>query len=98
MKILSFCGLFLISFSAIAQCDVSSGNCYSVSPSYDGYNVQGYNLNTGSIWNTNLKNNGDMDGWDSQGNYWQYNDNSGNYYNFGTGKSCYGKGYGRQCF
>lgn len=97
MKILPFMGLLLLSSSIFAQCDFN-GNCYTVNPTYNGYDVHGYNFNTGSMWNTTIQNNGNMNGWDSNGNYWQYNNNSGNYYNYGTGKTCYGFGYARQCY
>ena len=50
------------------------------------------------MWNTTIQNNGNMNGLDSHGNYWQYNNNTGNYYNYGTGKTCYGFGYARQCY
>lgn len=79
--------------------DFNSGNMYNWHKNSDGSTqLNGNNLNTGSNWNTNIKRNGDMNGFDSNGNSWNYDEKSGNYYNFGTGKICVGKGYARSCF
>lgn len=69
--------------------DWRTGNTYNWSTDYSGNTrVRGYNLNTGSTWNQTIKPNGDQNGFDSQGNYWNYNARSKSYYNYGTGKSC----------
>lgn len=59
--------------------------------------VYGNNYNTGSQWQTTIQPNGDQRGRDAQGNMWQYNQQSGTYMNYGTGKICTGKGYARVC-
>lgn len=48
--------------------------------------VRGNNLSTGSSWNTTISPNGDMRGYDSDMNYWNYNNNTGTYINHGTGE------------
>ena len=60
--------------------------------------VKGYNFNTGSRWETTIDNDGDMKGHDADGNMWKYDDSSGFYQNYGTGKTCIGKGAARSCF
>ena len=40
--------------------------------------------------------NGDQRGTDSHGNYWQYNNSTGSYWNT-NGAMCWGKGQFRQC-
>lgn len=91
----------LMSFNSMASYhyDWKSGNSYNTIPKIGGgASVYGYNYNTGSHWNTDIKSNGDMSGYDSNNNYWTYNKRSGSYYNYGTGKSCYGHGYSRHCY
>jgi hypothetical protein len=79
--------------------DVQSGNSYRWRKSPDGVTkVDGMNLNTGSMWNTTIKPNGSMNGWDSQMNPWSYDSRSKTYMNYGTGKMCVGEGYARSCF
>lgn len=83
--------------AAFAKCDMY-GNCYSVTEDGDGgYSVRGFNSGTGSTWNNKIESNGDQRGFDSNGNYWKYNNSTGNYTNFGTGQSCFGKGAFRTC-
>lgn len=64
-----------------------NGNTYQSYPSYNGTRTQGYNWNTGSQWNTNHQRGGNMSGTDSNGNTWQYNRSTGQYYNYGTGET-----------
>ena len=78
--------------------DYRSGNSYNWRRNYDNsITVNGYNARTGSTWRNNIKANGDMNGVDKRGNYWNYNSRTKSYTNFGTGKTCYGTGYGRVC-
>lgn len=65
--------------------DYKSGNQYS---SY-GSTYRGYNYNTGSSWSSSGSRGGSLRGYDSSGNYWQYNRSSGQYYNYGTGETRY---------
>jgi hypothetical protein len=75
----------------------NNGNSYRVTPTYGGgARVNGFNYNTGAAWNTNIQNNGNMNGVDSRGNYWNYNSNSGTYFN-SNGVTCFGKGAFRTC-
>ncbi|MFC0047774.1 hypothetical protein [Rheinheimera tilapiae] len=77
--------------------DATTGNSYSTTPTYGGgANVMGTNTNTGSMWNTNIQADGDMSGIDSQGNYWTYDKQTGNYMNT-NGKLCTGTGATRIC-
>ena len=78
--------------------DYSSGNMYTTTPNYNGgANIQGSNLNNGSMWNTQVKPNGDMSGTDANGNYWNYNSSTKTYNNYGTGRMCTGTGASRIC-
>lgn len=67
----------LASTSAFAKCD-RYGNCYYGSGS-------GFNTRTGSSW-YGTNNRSGSSGYNSQGQYYQYNRNSGTYYNYGTGE------------
>lgn len=79
--------------------DHQSGNMYYVSPRPNGgTHVQGYNLNNGSMWNTDVDRRGNMRGLDSDMNSWSYNSGSKTYMNHGTGRTCVGEGYARTCF
>ena len=78
--------------------DWQSGNQYYWNQDASGNtNLQGHNFRTGSQWRTNIRPNGDMSGWDSRGNYWNYDSNTGNYWN-SNGRTCFGRGYSRTCF
>jgi hypothetical protein len=77
--------------------DWQSGNQYNWNTIGNQTNVQGYNIKNGTRWNTTIQPNGSMTGYDGNGNYWQYDSNSGNYYNYGTGTMCTGKGAFRVC-
>ena len=67
--------------------DYQSGNSYNYNTDSRGETkVYGNNYNTGSMWNTTIEKDGDMKGFDSKGNYWNYDNKSGTYYNFGTGE------------
>lgn len=78
--------------------DWRTGNSYSTTPTYGGgAHVQGFNAGTGSMWNTNIAPNGNMNGMDSHGNYWTYDRASGSYTN-SNGHGCIGQGYARSCW
>ena len=84
--------------SAGSVYDRQSGNSYYWSPGPDGStNIQGYNTRTEARWSRTIKRNGDQSGWDSRGNYWQYDSGTGYYRNYGTGRTCVGKGAFRSC-
>ncbi len=51
--------------------------------------VRSYNFDSGSRWLTTIKPDGDMKGWDSDTNYWEYDSRTRIYYNFGTGEIRY---------
>ena len=79
--------------------DWQSGNSYNWNTDSQGNTqLRGFNLNTGSMWNQTIEPDGDQRGSDSQGNYWTYDNQTGNYFNFGTGRTCTGKGALRSCF
>jgi len=78
--------------------DWRSGNSYQWNHNGDGStNVRGFNMNTGSQWNTTIQPNGNMRGSDSGGNFWNYNSTTGTYWN-SNGTMCTGKGALRTCF
>lgn len=101
MRILSSTALFFfLSVPALAGStyDWRTGNQYNTT-TYSNYTeVKGYNYNTGTRWKTKIYNDGDMRGTDGNGNRWKYNSTSGYYYNYGTGKTCTGKGAFRTCY
>lgn len=79
--------------------DYQSGNVYTWTKDSTGTtHVQGSNLNTGSMWNTTINKNGSMQGFDKNMNSWSYDSQTGTYMNYGTGKTCIGKGAARSCF
>lgn len=68
--------------------DWESGNTYNWSTDASGTTtVDGYNYRTGSTWETTIESDGDMSGYDSDYNYWEYDRSTGSYYNYGTGES-----------
>lgn len=92
--------LLTLSLSAHAGStyDADTGNWYFTHPTIDGgVNVQGLNPGAGSQWNTTIKPNGNQSGRDSDGNFWNYNSNTGMYVNPGAGVFCTGRGIYRQC-
>lgn len=94
-------GLLLFSGSVGAQYsyDYKTGNSYNVSRGLGTTTVRGYNTRTGSTWTTTYKeDSGRYRGRDSKGNYFNGNNDTGYYYNMGTGKTCYGKGSARTCY
>lgn len=94
MKKILLIGALLFSTSAFAQgFGYNNGNQYN---SF-GSSVNGFNSRTGSTWNTNYGSGGNMNGTDKRGNSWDYNRNTGEYNNYGTGKRCFGKGLNRVC-
>ena len=77
--------------------DWKTGNSYNTySNPGGGTHVQGFNSRTGSSWNTTIQPNGNMNGFDSKGNYWNYDKNTGSYFN-SDGTYCFGKGQSRTC-
>lgn len=78
--------------------DWQSGNSYNWNGSPGGNTrVYGNNLNTGSSWNTTINPNGNMNGFDSSGNSWNYNAQSKTYFN-SNGTMCSGSGAARTCY
>jgi hypothetical protein len=78
--------------------DSRSGNTYTTRKRANGdTEVSGFNANTGSMWNTTVKPDGSMNGYDSKMNPWTYDAKTGNYFNYGTGKMCFGEGAARVC-
>lgn len=89
----------LFSSLSAAEYDWKSGNSYETIENRDGSTTtNGINLSNGSIWSSTTDSSGNQRGTDANGNYWQYDKGSGNYYNYGTGKTCYGKGQSRTCY
>lgn len=74
----------------------STGNSIYSRQSGSSTYQSGYNYNTGTTWNGTYNSNGTSHGTDSNGNYWNYNSNTGSYYN-SSGTVCYGKGAYRTC-
>lgn len=78
--------------------DWQSGNSYTTTTRPGGgANVNGYNMNNGSMWNTQIDPRGNQQGTDANGNMWNYNAGTKTYMNYGTGKMCTGEGYARIC-
>ncbi len=82
--------------------DWRTGNRYEIEHHDDAFeqdtHVKGYNLHTGSSWETTIDDDGDMRGRDADGNSWRYDESSSLYQNYGTGKTCVGRGAARSCF
>jgi hypothetical protein len=85
---------FFVAAPAFAQTtyDPSTGNFYYQA----GNTTFGSNAATGSTWNSTTYGSQTF-GTDSRGNSWNYNSQTGAYYNSGTGVTCYGKGVYRTC-
>lgn len=101
-KMRAIISLFLVlaPFGSFAESnyDWTTGNSYNTQRNFDGSTTtRGMNWNTGSTWTTTTSPNGNMRGTDSRGNAWNYNSGTGSYFNYGTGKSCYGVGAYRAC-
>jgi hypothetical protein len=78
--------------------DPYTGDTYQWSQTPNGStNVYGSNPFTGSHWNQTIEPNGNQRGIDSQGNTWQYNQQSGSYWN-SNGHGCIGHGSARTCW
>lgn len=79
--------------------DWQTSNSYSWSRDFSGNTqLRGWNNRTGSQWSTTIQPDGDMRGLDSGGNYWAHDAETGFYQNFGTGRTCFGKGALRTCY
>jgi hypothetical protein len=92
--------LLLVPLVALADYsyDWTTGNWYITTPNADGgAQVHVYNGRTDSSWNTTIFPNGDIRGFDSNGNVWQYNSSTG-YYVHSKGQACIGKGERRRCW
>lgn len=77
--------------------DPQNGNAYrSATAVDDSTTVQGYSFASGSAWETVIEADGDMRGVDSAGNAWQYDRQTGSYWN-ADGRRCVGKGAARVC-
>ena len=96
--LLIFSWIFLSSTIAKAEYyyDYQTGNSYYTNSHGGNTQVRGFNSRTGSSWNSNIQSNGNISGFNSKGNYWNYNRNTGSYYN-SNGTTCFGKGYTRVC-
>ena len=74
--------------------DWRSGNMYNWNQDLNGTtHLRGNNFQNGTQWNTDIKPDGSMRGFDANRNYWTYDSRTGNYMNYGTGKMCFGKDY-----
>lgn len=92
--------LSLLGTTAFAESryDYRTGNYYTVTPTYGGgARVQGMNIKNGTTWSNTVDQRGNQRGYDANGNYYNYNADTGTYMNFGTGKTCTGKGAYRVC-
>ena len=79
--------------------DYKTGNNYRWNTDTLGNtNIYGNNYSKGTSWNTRIDRSGSMSGKDSNGHNWNYDSNTGSYYNYGTGKQCFGKGNLRTCY
>lgn len=87
---------FIFSIPVFANYDFY-GNCYATFNYGSETTVRGYNYKTGASWTTHVDDEGNMRGYDSNYNHWNYNRNSVTYINYGTGKMCTGYGYSRVC-
>lgn len=87
---------------AHTEYDWRTGNRYEIEHHDDAFeqdtHVKGYNVQTGSSWETTIDDDGDMRGRDADGNSWRYDEGSSLYQNYGTGKTCVGRGAARSCF
>lgn len=97
LAVASVLAAFSLSAHADYKYDWKTGNSYNTYKSGDTTYIQGYNNNTGSTWNSQIKSNGDQSGYDSDGNHWQYNNSTKSYYN-SNGTTCYGTGSTRTCY
>jgi hypothetical protein len=60
---------------------LQSGNTYSVTPHYNGgASVNGYNIQNGTTWNTEIDEHGNMNGLDSNINPWHYDSRTKTYF------------------
>lgn len=78
---LAVSALTLAASPALARCD-AYGNCYD---SY-GSTTRGYNSYRGNTWFQQNDSSGQR-GYDSRGNYYDYDRRTGTYYNYGTGET-----------
>ena len=84
-------------FGSRSVYDWQSGNQYTVTPQYGGgVRIQGFNSQTGSMWNQTQNPNGTYNGMDSQGNFYSGDHRTGSYFN-SNGTVCFGSGAARVC-
>lgn len=88
MKYLVLLSLIFGASVATAQYhyDYKTGNSYNTTKSGNNTYTNGYNANTGSNWSARTDRSGNMNGFDSKGNSWNYNKSTGTYINYGTGE------------
>lgn len=94
--------LFFSTTDVIAACkykyDYKSGNNYRVCTNNNSVSIYGNNYQTGSSWSQTQRSDGTYRGRDKNNNYYSGNNKSGYYFNYGTGKMCFGKGWARTCY
>lgn len=79
--------------------DYKSGNSYNTRTDLNGSTTtNGYNSRKGDSWRSTTDSSGNQKGTDAKGNSWSYDNRTGNYMNYGTGKTCFGKGEARNCY
>lgn len=92
---------FFIFVSTVAHAgysyDYKSGNSYNTFNNGNSITTNGYNFQTGNSWSQTNNSNGTYRGRDSNGNHYSGDNKTGHYINYGTGKTCYGKGLYRTC-
>lgn len=75
-------------FDSSSSFDPQSGNQYQTNPTPGGgTELRGQNNRTGSEWSQRTNPDGSQSGVDSDGNAWEYNPNTGQYRNHGTGET-----------
>ena len=78
--------------------DPNTGNSYAYNKDTLGNTtVNGLNTQTGTTWTQRIDRSGNMNGRDAQGNYYNYNNTTKTYQNYGTGQTCFGTGIFRSC-
>ena len=78
--------------------DWQSGDTYTTRKRPNGETeVSGFNANAGSMWKRDQAKLLQMIGYDSKMNPWTYDAETGTYFNYGTGKMCFGGGVARVC-
>ena len=102
-KVISIFIIFLFSAnSAFSACtskyDFASGNYYTVCDNGSSTSITGSNITNGTNWSQTQNSDGSCSGRDKNNNYYSGDNNTGRYYNYGTGKTCFGTGALRTCY